>query len=424
MSTVTNLILHLHPARVPADAIRFSHTLGLGGMAALLIVLQVFTGVLLKFQYIPFVEQAYRSVAAIREDFVFGQLILNIHHWSAQLLILVTFLHMARTVFTTAYFPPRRSNWLVGLGLFLGVVLMNFTGYLLPWDQLSYWAITVASSLLDYVPLIGSAVKYQLLGGSQVGQATLMNFYHYHTGILPVILVILMAYHFWKVRKAKGVILPELNQQGEKREMVPVIPDLVRKELVTALLLLAFVFILSLLFDAPLLEKANPTVSPNPAKAPWYFLGIQELIVHVHPFLSAFLVPLLLLIAFILIPYSRKKPVNAGIWFSSPGTRRKLIITLVFTFLLTVAWIIAGEFTPPLEKIMPGLPVWISEGIIPFFLFTGIVFLAGWLILNRYRIAYNELVMSGFVFIATAYLVLMITGIFFRGAGMELTLFK
>jgi quinol-cytochrome oxidoreductase complex cytochrome b subunit len=424
MTTVSNLILHLHPSRVPAKAIRFSHTFGLGGMAALLIALQLFTGILLKFQYIPFVEQAYWSVVAIKEDLIFGQLILNIHHWSAQLLIVITFLHLARTVFTTAYFPPRRSNWLIGLGLFLSVILMNFTGYLLPWDQLSYWAITVASSLLDYIPLLGGEIKFQVLGGSQVGQATLLNFYHYHTGILPVVLVILMAYHFWKVRKAKGVILPEVVTQEEKREMVPVIPELVRKELVTGLLLLAFVFVLSLLANAPLLEKANPTDSPNPAKAPWYFMGIQELIVHVHPFLSAFVIPFLLLIAFILIPYSRKDPVNTGKWFSSPATRRKLVMSFVFTLLLTIAWVVAGEFLPALSELMPGLPVWISEGIIPFFLFTGIVFLAGWFILDRFRIAYNELIMCGFVFIATAYLVLMVTGIFFRGAGMELTLFK
>ena len=393
-------------------------------MAALLIVLQFFTGLLLKFQYVPFVERAYGSVIAIREEFVFGQLILNIHHWSAQLLILITFLHLARTVFTTAYFPPRRSNWLIGLGLFLGVILMNFTGYLLPWDQLSYWAITVASSMLDYIPSVGSHIKFQVLGGSHVGQSTLWNFYHFPTGILPLLMVILMAYHFWKVRKAKGVILPAKEGMEEERTMVPVIPDLVRKELVVAVLLLAFVMLLSLLLDAPLLEKANPAVSPNPAKAPWYFLGIQELIVHVHPFLSAFLLPSLLLVAFILIPYSRKRPVNPGRWFSSPINRRRLIIVLIFTFLLTAAWIIVAEYIPPLGETMPGLPSWVSEGMIPFILFSGIVFLAGWFILDRYKIAYNEMIMNVFVFIATAYLVLMFTGIFLRAEGMELVFFK
>jgi quinol-cytochrome oxidoreductase complex cytochrome b subunit len=423
-STVTNLILHLHPPKVPRDAIRVSHTFGLGGIAALLIVMQFFTGILLKFQYIPFVDQAYWSVVAIKEEFIFGQLMLNIHHWCAQLLILVTFLHLARIIFTTGYFPPRRSNWLIGLGLFLGVIFMNFTGYLLPWDQLSYWAITVASSMLDYFPLIGTAFKYQLIGGSEVGQATLMNFYHFHTGILPALLLILMVYHFWKVRKAKGVILPGLPPGTEKREMVPVIPDLVRKELVTGLVLIAVVLLFSLLVDAPLMEKANATVSPNPAKAPWYFLGLQELIVHIHPFLSAFLVPILLLVGLILVPYSKKTPRNTGIWFSSERMSKKLLYILVYTFILVTGWIIATEFMPPLGTLMQGIPAWLSEGIIPFLIFSVIIFLGGWFILDKFRLPFNELVMSGFVFISTAYLVLMVTGIFFRGPGMELIFFK
>jgi quinol-cytochrome oxidoreductase complex cytochrome b subunit len=278
--------------------------------------------------------------------------------------------------------------------------------------------------MLDYFPLAGSFLKYQVLGGNQVGQATLMNFYNYHTGILPVLLLILMAYHFWKVRKAKGVILPELASGEEKREMVAVIPDLVRKELVTGLLLIAVVLTFSLVVDAPLMEKANPSVSPNPAKSPWYFLGIQELIVHIHPFLSAFLLPSLLLIAFILIPFAKKEPRNPGIWFSSRDTRKKLVKTLVFTLILVVAWIVTAEFMPPLGELIPGIPFWISEGIIPFLIFSGIIFLGGWFILSRYKMSFNELIMNGFVFIATAYLILMVTGIFFRGAGMELIFFK
>jgi quinol-cytochrome oxidoreductase complex cytochrome b subunit len=301
---------------------------------------------------------------------------------------------------------------------------MNFTGYLLPWDQLSYWAVTIASSMLDYFPLIGGMLKYQVLGGNQVGQTTLMNFYNFHTGILPLLLVILMVYHFWKVRKAKGVILPDLVPGGGKRDMVPVIPDLVRKELVTGLLLIAVVMIFSLLIDAPLMEKANPTVSPNPAKAPWYFLGIQELIVHIHPFFSAFLLPILLLAGFILIPYSRKAPVNSGIWFSSKPARKKLLTTMAFTFLLVTAWIFMTEFIPSPGLLLPGLPLWVSEGVIPFLLFSGIIILGGWIILDKYRMPFNELVMCGFVFISVAYLVLMVTGIFLRGPGMELIFFK
>jgi len=416
--TVTNLILHLHPARVPAQSIRFTLTFGLGGMAALLIALQFFTGIMLRFQYTPEVSLAYQSIVSLQQDHLFGQLIRNIHHWSGQFLVVIAFLHLARVIFTTAYFPPRRSNWLLGLGLFIGILLMNFTGYLLPWDQLSYWAVTVASSMLDYVPLLGRIVKEQVLGGNEVGQATLLNFYNFHTGVLPLFLLILMAYHFWKVRKAGGVILPSSSDMEE--ESVPVIPDLVLKELTTSLVLLAFVLLFSLLVNAPLMEKANPAISPNPAKAPWYFLGIQELIMHIHPFFSVFFVPVTLLVLIILVPYSKRNAVNTGRWFSSGSTKKILFNTLVVTLILVPAWILADQYFFSFREWMPSLPVWVSEGIIPMVIFSALVFVLGWIILKKYRLPYNELIMCGFVFIGMSYIILMLTTLCFRGPGMEL----
>ena len=418
--TTTNLILHIHPSRVPEDAIRFTRTFGLGGMAALLVMLQIVTGILLKFQYDPTVDKAYLSILYIQHDLVFGQLVRNIHHWSGQFLLIITILHLVRIIFTAAYFPPRQANWFIGLGLFFIVLLMNFTGYLLPWDQLSYWAVTVSGSMLDYIPFIGKFIKLQILGGNQVGQSTLMNFYHFHTGILPLLLIILMAYHFWKVRKANGVALPASLLPGQSRTTVPVIPNLVRKELVTGLVLIAFVLVFSLFVNAPLLEKANPSISPNPAKAPWYFQGIQELIVHVHPFFAVFLVPALLITGFFLISLYGKAPADQGTWFGSHDTLRTLIRTLIFTFILVPAWIISDHYLLNLDQWMPNVPYWISEGLIPFLIFMALTVLGGKIILFRHRINYHELIMNGFVFIVTAYIILMITGIFFRGPGMEL----
>jgi quinol-cytochrome oxidoreductase complex cytochrome b subunit len=389
-------------------------------MAALLVVLQVLTGILLKFQYLPSVDQAYQSIVTMQQDLVFGRFVRNIHHWSGQFIVVITVLHLARIIFTTAYFPPRRVNWFIGLGLLALVLVMNFTGYLLPWNQLSYWAITIASSMLDYIPVVGKALKVQILGGNHVGQATLMNFYNFHTGILPAILVILMAYHFWKVRKAKGVILPSHSQNNIVK--VPVIPNLVVKELVTGLVLLASILLFSLLINAPLMEKADPSTSPNPAKAPWYFLGIQELIVHIHPYFSVFLVPILLLAGSILFPYAKKQPVGEGIWFASGSVRKTLLKVFIFTILFIPLWIIADEYLLHFGSWMPEIPYWISEGIVPLIIFTIISFLSGIMILERYRQPYNVLIMSAFVFFGTAYIILMITGIFFRGPGMELIL--
>jgi hypothetical protein len=178
----------------------------------------------------------------------------------------------------------------------------------------------------------------------------------------------------------------------------------------------------SLVFNAPLMEKADPSTSPNPAKAPWYFLGIQELIVHVHPYFSVFLIPVSLLAASILFPYAVKKPMGQGIWFISAEVKKKLLRTFIFTCIFIPAWIIADEYLVHFSMWMPGIPYWISEGLIPFLVFSSIIFLAGRRLLKNFNLPFNELVMNAFIFFGAAYVILMITGIFFRGAGMELML--
>ncbi|MGB5893398.1 MAG: cytochrome b N-terminal domain-containing protein, partial [Ignavibacteriaceae bacterium] len=149
---LTNIFLHLHPANVREDAIVFNRTFGLGGIAALLIVFQFITGIMLRFYYEPFPGLAYDSIVFLQNNVLFGRLIRNIHHWSGVFLVIVTFLHLLRTFFTGAYQSPRQVNWIIGLLLFALVIFSNFTGYLLPWDQLAYWAITVSTSILQYIP--------------------------------------------------------------------------------------------------------------------------------------------------------------------------------------------------------------------------------------------------------------------------------
>jgi len=250
-----SFIYHLHPPKVPKDSIKFSRTFGLGGMALLLFLVQALTGLLLRFSYIPTPSEAYDSVLFINENILFGKLVRNIHHWAGILMVLVTFLHFIRVFLSQAYYKPRDVNWILGILLLLGVILSNFTGYLLPWDQLSYWAVTVATSMLDYVPLIGEFFQRAIRGGTEVGSTTLLNFYNFHTGILPLFLMIIMVYHFWKVRRAKGVAIPNT---GEGIERVPSNPDLLLKELTVGLVLIAAILVLSVLFNAPLLERANP----------------------------------------------------------------------------------------------------------------------------------------------------------------------
>ncbi|MGD9233840.1 MAG: cytochrome b N-terminal domain-containing protein, partial [Desulfobacterales bacterium] len=188
-----NLFLHFRPITVPEKTLKFSLTWGLGGMAAVLVLLQLGTGLLLKFVYVPTPLGAYQSILELNNAVMFGQLIRNIHHWCANFLVLVVLLHMLRVFFTGAFHPPRQFNWMIGLGLFGLVLTANFTGYLLPYDQLAYWAVTVSTGMLEYIPFIGGRLQEIIQGGNEIGPATLNIFFALHTAVVPVGLVILMA---------------------------------------------------------------------------------------------------------------------------------------------------------------------------------------------------------------------------------------
>ncbi|MEZ5084285.1 MAG: cytochrome b N-terminal domain-containing protein [Bacteroidales bacterium] len=169
-------IFHLHPPKVSKESIRFTRTFGLGGMAVLLFFIQCFTGILLRFSYVPTPDQAYDSILYIENDIVFGGFVRGIHHWSGLFFVIITFLHFIRVFYSQAIFMPRRINWIIGMGLLILAIFSNFTGYLLPWDQLSYWAVTVATSMLLYIPLIGEGLLQIVRGGNDIGSATLLNF--------------------------------------------------------------------------------------------------------------------------------------------------------------------------------------------------------------------------------------------------------
>ncbi len=412
-----NLILHLHPRKVKPSTLRFSLTFGLGGMAALLIVIQIFTGLLLKFHYVPSPEGAYNSVLNINEGLLFGKLAHNIHHWSAVLLLWITFLHMLRVVFTGAYSKPRHETWIFGVILLVLVVLSNFTGYLLPWDQLSYWAVTVVTSLLQYVPLVGDSLKQVLLGGQEVGAVTLSNFFNLHTGIIPLIIIILMGYHFWRIRKAGGVIVP-----ADKKDepLTDTYPNLVSREFVVALVLLAFLLVISVVFDAPLRERANPYFSPNPAKAPWYFMGLQELLIHFHPVFVVVVFPLAILAASFWLPFLKLNETRSGIWFISEKGKKAGKWAVIAGIIFTVLFILISELLPDPETLLPGVPSLILTGFVPFIIVSGTIYLFMKYIGKKYSIDRAEFVQTLIILLVVSYAVLSLTGILFRGEGMKL----
>ena len=204
-----NLFLHVHPVKVHEDTLRFSTTLGLGLISLYLYLILIGSGILLMFYYLPSTDLAYQSMKDIEFAVSFGMVLRNIHRWAAHAMVIAVFLHMWRVFATGAYKAPREFNWVIGICLLILTLLLSFTGYLLPWDQLAFWAITVGTSIVAYVPGIGEDLRYLILGGNVVGQSALLRFYVLHCVVLPLFLCLLIGIHFWRIRKDGGLSRPQ-----------------------------------------------------------------------------------------------------------------------------------------------------------------------------------------------------------------------
>ena len=420
---LNHLLLHMRPVRVPERTIPFRHTFGLGGMAATLVGLLVLTGVLLMFVYEPSPDRAYGSIEALRRQVRFGGLVRNVHHWSANLLVFITFLHLLRTFFTGAFHGARQFNWVIGVVILLVVLAANFTGYLLPWDQLSFWAITIVTGMLGYVPVIGDGLVRLARGGADIGGATLINFYTFHTTVIPVTLVGLMAFHFWRVRKAGGVVIPlEPGADPAARPAtVLFVPSLLMREFVTGLVLVAVVLALAVTVDAGLEAAANPGMSPNPAKAPWYFLGLQELLLHFHPTWAVVVLPGLALFGLLAIPYIRYEEPMEGRWFVSDTGRSLAVAGALAALALTPLWVLLDEYVIDWSSWLGGLPPGVSEGLVPAATVLGLTWAVVRLAGRQYGGNRQETLQAGFAFLVTALVILTAIGVWFRGEGMALT---
>jgi quinol-cytochrome oxidoreductase complex cytochrome b subunit len=205
---MNNVLYHLHPVKVKRHGVKLSYTLCLGGLSFFLFILLTITGIFLMFYYTPSAETAYADIEALSTNVAFGSLVRNMHRWGAHLMVLSVFLHMSRVFYHGAYKPPREFNWVVGVLLLFLTLLLSFSGYLLPWDQLALWAVTVGTNMAGFVPVIGNQVKFALLAGVEVSASTLLRFYVLHVLALPFILVIFLAVHFWRVRKDGGISGP------------------------------------------------------------------------------------------------------------------------------------------------------------------------------------------------------------------------
>jgi quinol-cytochrome oxidoreductase complex cytochrome b subunit len=208
LAVMNNVFLHLHPVRVKKHAIRYTYTFCLGGISFFLFLALTVTGVYLMFFYVPSITRAFQDIQVIENSVAFGSLVRNMHRWAAHLMVLTVFLHMIRVFYHGAYKPPREFNWAIGSILLFCTLWLSFTGYLLPWDQIAFWAITVGTQMATYAPLIPSESAFVLLGGIEVGQGTLIRFYVMHVIAFPLITAILLVVHFWRIRKDGGISGP------------------------------------------------------------------------------------------------------------------------------------------------------------------------------------------------------------------------
>ncbi len=197
--------LTVHSVRVRKRSLKWNYTFGLGLITLYLFVLYLVSGVLLMFNYIPSVDKAYASMLALQTDVAFGALIINLHTWSGHGLVLFAFLHMLRVFYTGAYRKPRRGNWVIGMVMLMVTLLMVFTGYVLPWDQNAYWAVAVGAEVLAQGPIFGEHIRTLIIGGNEVGQATLTRFYVLHFVVTPGLLLVLTGMHLWRVRRDGGL---------------------------------------------------------------------------------------------------------------------------------------------------------------------------------------------------------------------------
>jgi len=204
----TNVFLHLHPTRIHRTHVKITHTYCLGGLTFFMFLGLTVTGALLMFYYVPSIERAYQDIQNLESNVRFGLLMRNMHRWMAHSMVILVFLHMMRVFYTGAYKPPREFNWAVGVVLLVLTLLLSFTGYLLPWDQLAFWAITVGTNMIGSAPVLGYQSRFILVGSFEVSSNALIRFYTFHVIVLPLLAAIFMTVHFWRIRRDGGLARP------------------------------------------------------------------------------------------------------------------------------------------------------------------------------------------------------------------------
>jgi quinol-cytochrome oxidoreductase complex cytochrome b subunit len=459
-----NVFLHLHPVRVHRWSLRWPATWGLGILTASAFLIALVTGVMLMFYYKPYPDVAYASIKDIHFVVPAGRFVRNLHRWSANVMVVGVFLHMARAFYTGAYRAPREFNWLIGMALLAVTLGLSFTGYLLPWDQLAYWAITIGANIaqspreitdalgVTHVVDPGGFQKLLLLGSEDVGEEALIRFFLLHVMLLPLVLVALLAVHFWRIRKDGGLVrpgdadrrlgpppdgtLPVFTEAPAKtyqlaavvrgrtpavgrgpENTLPAMPHLLHAELAVLMLTLAICMVLSVTIDAPLKELANPAVPENPAKAPWHFLGLQELVAH-SAFMGGIGLPILVLMGLGLIPYLDRETEGTGLWFGGPGGLPLVARSAAFGLASVLAIEAFAIRFGWLRQWWPDVPQIVITLINP-----GTVLTLAYIVWSQWELKRHDSIRAGALALFTCFLcgfvVLTIIGHWFRGPNWD-----
>jgi len=423
-----NFFLHIHASKVHPHSLKPTYTFGLGIVLGFLFIIMIITGSLLMSNYTPTVDHAYNSVKDIVHVIPGGRIVRNIHRLASHSMVILVFLHLLRVFFTGSYLGGRKSNWIIGVVMFVIVLLMSFSGYLLPWDQLSYWAVTIGSNiaasareLTDLLGItsafdIGGFFQRILIGGDTVGQTALTRFFMLHVIFLPLTLIVLTSVHFWRIRKDGGLSKPD-TVSVNKSEKIYSWPILMWVELAILISILAILVFLAFFIDAPLLEKANPIHPENPAKSPWYFLGIQELVSY-SAFAGGLLVPVLFLVFLVSIPYRDRQNEYIGIWFSGKDGVRLTLYSLGLSLVTVLSQVLVMVKLGWLRDWFPGVSQWFVLLFNPATITVGI-FVAFSIFVKRKTGSSRMSAIALFTTSVVALIIFTVIGIWFRGANWE-----
>ena len=311
-------LLHIKPTYYHESVTRFTHTFRLGLLSTYLFFLETITGIYLMIWYAPSPERAYVDMIRLLSDVPFGQFMRDMHRLGAEAMVAIVTAHMVRTYLTGSYKAPRQFTWFTGVILLVVTLFLSFSGYLLPWDQLAFWAVTIGTSMAEAVPpqVVGETVNMLARGAPDISANGLLRFYLLHVLFLPLILILFFFVHYYKVVHF-GISLPaneeEVGQDTANKvpadRRVYFLPDVFLDE---ATFLIGFTAILTLIvvffFQAPLESIANPQSTPMHTVAPWYFYWLQGLLKIADKMIAGVILPGVLLVLLMLIPYLDRNP--------------------------------------------------------------------------------------------------------------------